>query len=451
MPASDSAARVAPAVIVAAPASGTGKTVFTLGLLRHLHNAGINVAGAKVGPDYIDPVFHTAACRRQCPNLDSWAMREDTLIRLAYRQAYGSELVVVEGVMGLFDGATVDGGRNDGSTAALAELTGWPVVLVVDAGRQAASAAVLVKGFRAHRKGCRIKGVVFNKVGSDRHAALLKEAVAAICPEVEVLGCLPRLDGLELPSRHLGLVQAYEHPDLDRFLDLAAEWIEGHVDVKKLRELADPWPARPAEDPGPPLGPLGQRIAVARDDAFAFAYTATLDGWRDAGAEIQFFSPLRDDPPWREADAVFLPGGYPELHAGKIAGNWDFMDGLKAAKERGAAVYGECGGYMVLGKALIDAQGRRHPMADLLPVETSFAEKRMHLGYREATLAKGGPLGGARQSFRGHEFHFASVVEEGPGIPLFRIKDAKGRDLGTAGLADQKVMGSFIHLIDRRT
>lgn len=441
-------APVAPALIIAAPSSGSGKTLVTLALLRHLYNKGIDVQGAKVGPDYIDPAFHKAACRKPCPNLDPWGMREETLKGIATEAASGVEFLIVEGVMGLFDGATPTGGRGDGSTAALAEITGWPILLVVDAARQAASAAVTVKGFREHRPGARVVGVIFNRVGGDRHARLLRSAMLDIAPEVTVVGCLPRLDDLELPSRHLGLVQAAEHPDIDRFLDFAAEWIGEHLDIDAVTDLGLPWPALPDDDRPPPLPPLGQRIFVAQDDAFSFAYPTVIDGWRRAGANVHTFSPLRDEAPAANADAVYLPGGYPELHAGRLAANWAFMEGMKKAAERGTAIFGECGGYMVMGRALIDADGRRHPMTGLLPLETSFQDKKLHLGYRRVTLAKGGPLGGARSRFRGHEFHYASIVDEGPGIPLFRAETARGEELAPLGLADGRVMGSFVHLID---
>jgi len=435
-------------LIIAAPSSGAGKTLITLGLLRHLRETGVDVISAKTGPDYIDPAFHTAATNRPCRNLDPWAMREETLAELAGGMAAKADDIICEGVMGLFDGAVPSDDRADGSTAALAEITGWPVVLVIDASKQAASAAVLAKGFAEHRKGVDVAGVIFNRVGGARHVEILTEAMKRIAPDLEIFGALPRNESLEMPSRHLGLVQAREHRNLEAFLDKAADWIGEHLDVSAMRRAMRPWPVRPKSDAPVLIPPLGQRISVARDDAFAFAYPAVLEGWRAAGSEISFFSPLTNQAPDPKADAIYLPGGYPELHAGRIASNWDFMDGLQQAADASKPVFGECGGYMVLGHGLTDAEGRRHPMAGLLPLETSFATKRLHIGYRRVTLAKAGPLGGARTRFRGHEFHFASIVEEGPGLPLFRAEDASGRELGETGLADRRVVGSFIHLID---
>lgn len=435
---------VPPGLIIAAPASGSGKTVVTLGLLRHLRDAGQAVASCKVGPDYIDPRFHEAASGRPCLNLDPWAMRPATLARLAAEAADGAGLLVVEGVMGLFDGAS-DG---TGSTADLAAAFGWPVVLVLDVRAQAQSAAALVHGFRSFRPEVAVAGIILNRIGSAGHEAMLRAALAPL--GVPVLGALPRRPDLILPERHLGLVQAAEHPDLEAFLEQAGHLAGSHLDTGALRALARPAapPADPAAD-GTTLPPLGQRIAIARDDAFAFAYPHLLRDWRAGGAELLPFSPLADQAPDGTADAVFLPGGYPELHAGRLTGNQNFLGGLRRAAERGAVIYGECGGYMVLGRGLVDAAGMRHALAGLLPVETSFAQRRLHLGYRHAETVADGPLGAAGTAVRGHEFHYATLVEETADAPLFRAWDARGTALGNLGTRRGRVGGSFLHLVDR--
>jgi cobyrinic acid a,c-diamide synthase len=488
-------------LIVAAPASGSGKTVVTLALLRALARAGVRVASFKVGPDYIDPAFHAAASGRPCVNLDPWAMRPATVAGLLDEICRGADLVIGEGVMGLFDGAA-DG---TGSTADLAAATGWPVIFVVDVRGQAASAAALVRGFAAHRADVAIAGVVFNRVGGETHGETLRRAMAVLAqdarhdrpasfdelgtreslggtkndshPElaprvkpgegrtapipawpaggsgrdIPVLGCLPRSESLAMPERHLGLIQAAEQTDLPAFLDRAADLAERHLDLALLRSLA-----RPLQAARPPLAldeaglpPLGQRIAVARDVAFAFAYPTQLARWRAAGASLSVFSPLADEPPAADADAVYLPGGYPELHAGRLAGNAAFLGGLRAAAARGATVYGECGGYMVLGESLTDAGGQAHAMAGLLPLTTSFAERRLHLGYRQAVLTSDCALGRGGSAFRGHEFHYCVVSGEGLDDPLFRCRDARGEPLGDSGRRRGTVMGSFVHLIDR--
>ncbi|MGF1610998.1 MAG: cobyrinate a,c-diamide synthase [Kiloniellales bacterium] len=440
-------------LIVAAPASGSGKSTLTLGLLRQLRNSGMAVAGAKVGPDYIDPGFHAAASGRPCLNLESWAMRPALLRSLLHEATREAELVVVEGVMGLFDGAADGTGSIRGSTAEIARLTGWPVVLVIDARGMAASAAALLRGFITHDPALELAGVVFNRVGGGGHGAMLRQACAGLGPLL--LGALPRTAGLGLPERHLGLVQASEHGDLEAFLERSASLVAQHLDVAGLVALAKPLALDPGSGKGelsapipPPLPPLGQRIAVARDEAFGFLYPFVAEGWRRAGAEVSFFSPLDDEPPDAAADAVYLPGGYPELHPGRLAGNVRFLDGLRAAAARGAVLYGECGGYMVMGRTLVDGEGRGHAMAGLLPVETSFAEPRLTLGYRRASLVAAGPLGAAGQAFRGHEFHFARRLGEA-GLPLFACRDASGQTRGRAGTLQGRVMGSFVHLVDR--
>lgn len=440
-------------LIIAAPASGSGKTTVTLGLLRALRRKGIEVASAKVGPDYIDPAFHAAATGRDCVTLDSWAMRPETL-----SAALASEpaLTIVEGVMGLFDGAHLGTDPDplaDGSTASLARLTGWPVLLVVDAARQAQSVAALTHGFARFDPDVRLAGVILNKVGSDRHEAMLRQALAATGHRV--LGAVRSDTDIARPSRHLGLVQAGEHPDLEAFLDTAANRMAKDLDLDAISGIASLHIAptgieRPGSDSAsPPLPPLGQRIAIARDAAFAFTYPHVLEGWRRAGAEISFFSPLADEAPAADADAVFLPGGYPELYAARLASAATMMAGLCAHASAGARVYGECGGYMLLGRSLTDADGAVHAMAGLLPHATSFAAPRRHLGYRIATALEETPFGPNQSIWRGHEFHYAETVGQDLGSPLFQITDAAGTALGEIGGCHGTVFGSFMHLIDR--
>jgi len=357
-----------------------------------------------------------------------------------------AELLIAEGVMGLFDGATVDAG----STADIAKRSGWPVVMVVDARAQGASAAASVLGFSTFDPDVQVSGVIFNRVGSEKHQRVIRQAMERVLPNVPILGMIPWQDGLELPSRHLGLVQAAEHPDLADLIDRAARILARHVDLAALQAIALPWSgAGSVEGASKPLPPLGQRIAVARDEAFAFAYPLVLDGWRNQGAELSFFSPLDDEAPAVDADAVFLPGGYPELHAYRLSTADRFMDGLRAAAKAGKTVYGECGGYMVLGRGLQDADGTTHAMAGLLPLGTTFEARKLHLGYRRLVLAADTPLGRIRGKYRGHEFHYATVTSEGPGAHLFDASDADGKKVGPMGQVAGSVLGSFVHLIDR--
>lgn len=423
-------------LVIAAPSSGSGKTLVTLGLLRALAKSGTEVASAKAGPDYIDPRYHEAASGRSCVNLDCWAMRPDLVHALAAIAASGSKLLLIEGVMGLFDGATGGGG----STADLAALLGLPVVLVVDAPRQGQSVAALVKGFAEFRADCRIMGVILNRVASGTHATLLREAIAAL--NIPVLGAVPETGGLIVPSRHLGLVQASEHEGLTTFLDDAANLVKRSVDLDMLSRIAA---TVGGAGEAAPLPPLGQHISVAQDEAFGFAYPHLLDGWRKSGAEVTPFSPLADQAPPAGADAIFLPGGYPELHAGKIAANGAFLDGLRTAARDGKLIYGECGGYMVLGDALVDADGTEHAMAGLLPVTTSFARRRLSLGYRMLTQSNALPW---PRRLRGHEFHYSTLHAEGDADTLFEAMDSRGEPVGPMGLRRGNVMGSYAHVVD---
>jgi cobyrinic acid a,c-diamide synthase len=426
--------------VIAAPSSGSGKTILTLGLLRAFREAGLVAGSAKIGPDYIDPRFHEAATGRPSVNLDGWAMRRGKVLALASLAGEGAGVLVVEGVMGLFDRPAEAGVEGHGGAAEVAKTLGAPVVLVIDASGAAQSVGATASGFRDFDPELDVAGVILNRVASPRHEALLREGCARA--GVPVFGAVPRNAWLATPSRHLGLVQAEEIAGLEGLIAEAAGLVAAHVDLAALLAIARPFAAS-ASAPAP-YPPLGQRIAVASDVAFRFLYPHLLRDWREGGAEIIPFSPLQDTAPDPRADAVFLPGGYPELHAGRIAAASRFHAGVQAAAARGAAVYGECGGYMVLGDALVDAEGARHRMLGLLPLETSFERPKLHLGYRDATLAAAGPLGDAGSRLLAHEFHYASVTRESDADPLFRLKSG-----GTAGLARKNVAGSFLHVIDR--
>ena len=422
-----------PGLILAAPNSGAGKTTVTLGLLRALRDRGVSLKPAKSGPDYIDPRFHAAASGQTCTNLDAWAMSPE---RIRARAATSATLVI-EGAMGLFDGAADGTARGAGATADLARLLRLPVVLVIDCARMGQSVAALARGYATFDPDVRIAGLILNNTGSDRHRRLLTTALAAL--GIPVLGCLPRDPGLALPSRHLGLVQAEEHPDLEAFLTHAASAISGHIDLDALLRIAD---GAPAFEPGrsPPQRPPAQSIAIALDAAFAFVYPHHLADWHASGATLSLFSPLNDDPA-PEADLIYLPGGYPELHAPRLAANQRFLNSLRETK---AHIFGECGGYMVLGEVLTDAEGAHHEMAGLLPLHTSFERRKLHLGYR-TLAASAGPFAG---QWKGHEFHYASTLRA-EGTPLLEAKDAEGTPLPPMGLIRGNVSGSFAHLIDR--
>jgi cobyrinic acid a,c-diamide synthase len=442
-------------LIIAAAASGSGKTTLTLGLLRLFARQGLAVRGCKIGPDYIDPAFHAAASGAACFNLDAWAMRENSLGSVvAATQPH--DLLIVEGVMGLFDGAATASASPTsqasdlaaGSTAQLAAKTSWPVILVLNVKGQGATAAAVAKGLLQFHKDVRVAGVICNNVGSPRHGEILRHAFRQA--DIPLLGLVPRASSLHLPDRHLGLVQAGEHGDLENFLNGAADHLAQHVDIAALRAVAGRSidGLQRATSTAALLPPLGQHIAVATDVAFAFAYPAQLRAWRHAGAVLSSFSPLQDEAPDAAADAIFLPGGYPELHAGRLAANSRFIAGLRQAAADGKVIYGECGGYMMLGQSLTDADGQAHAMLNLLPVETSFAQRKLHLGYRQIRQRCATPFGRTETLLRGHEFHYASVVAQAAGDRLFEVTDAAGRDLGAYGHRRGSVFGSYLHLID---
>ena len=429
-----------PGLLIAAPASGTGKTTVMLGLLRALRNAGVVVQPFKSGPDYIDPAFHRAASGRASFNLDSWSMPAAILDTLAAK-ADDADFALAEGSMGLFDGVAKPGATGNGASADIARRMGWPVVLVIDVSGQAQSAAATALGFSRYDPSVRIAGVILNRVASPRHERLARSGMDAV--GIRVFGALPRRGDLKLPERHLGLVQAVEHPDLDARIAEYADFLRAHVDIPALRDAASAV-ARSASMPSW-IRPPAQRIALAQDAAFSFTYAHVLEGWRRAGAEILPFSPLADQPPAADADLVWLPGGYPELHAGKLAGARNFQAGLRAfAQSR--PVHGECGGYMALGEALIDADGVRHRMAGLLGLVTSYAQRKMHLGYRRATLLA--PMGGvvAGAALTGHEFHYSTILDQ-PDACLADVTDAEGAAVPETGSYRGQVSGSFFHMI----
>ena len=432
------------ALIVAAPNSGAGKTTITLGLLSALKRKGIAVRAAKAGPDYIDPAFHAAATGRDAFNLDTWAMPPSLLDALLSETARDCDLLVIEGVMGLFDGAPGPSGRT-GAAADLAARYALPVVLVVDVAAQAQSAAAVVRGFSCHDANVRIAGVILNRVASERHRGLVSDAIGEL--GLPVLGALPR-DIALLPERHLGLVQASEHGDLRARLDALADFTERYIDLDGALAIARPIELA-ASGPIFALPPAGQRIALASDAAFTFVYPHLLASWRKAGAEIVPFSPLADEPPPQSCDVCWLPGGYPELHAAVLAAAQKFRSGLaRFAQTR--PVHGECGGYMVLGEAIEDASGARHRMAGLLGHCTSFVNRKLHLGYREARLRAHSPIGPAGAIVRGHEFHYATVLAAGDDEPLVKLADAQGQPIGSDGGRRGWVTGTFFHAIARR-
>jgi len=432
------------AIIIGAPRSGSGKTSVTIGLLRALARRGLKVRGAKSGPDYIDPGFHAAATGLSGVNLDSWAMSPALLNALVTQASDDAEYIILESAMGLFDGIPAPQGRS-GSAADLARLYRLPVLLVLDVSGQSTTAAAVAKGFATYDPDVRMAGVVLNRLGSERHRRLSGEAIEAI--GLPVVGAIMRDPTLNLPERHLGLVQAGEYDNLMAHLDRLADMVEKSLDIDAILGLAAPLEPSPGAF-GDALVPPGQRIALAEDAAFTFLYPHVTAHWREAGAEIVRFSPLADEAPPEDCDVCWLPGGYPELHAGKLAAATAFRGGM----ERFAMtkpVHGECGGFMVLGEVLEDAEGKSHRMLGLLGHSTSFAKRKMNLGYREARLRAACPLGSEGTLIRGHEFHYAQMTATGNDEPLADLADGQGNALGPSGYRRGHVSGTFFHAIAR--
>ena len=430
-------------IILAAPNSGSGKTTITLGLLRLLLQAGQRPQAYKVGPDYIDTHYHSLASKSECHNLDPWAMRP-LLIAQIISHLGASKFNLVEGMMGLFDGVTPE----SGSTADLAKLTGWPVILIIDASKQSHSIGALVKGFLSYRKDIEIAGVILNKVGSTKHTEMLKQALKPL--NITVFGAIPRNPDLERPSRHLGLHQAHEHKQIDGFIDKTAEHLKQHLNLSLIQTYAQACslPQHIVGDELKTVAPLGKHIAIAKDDAFSFVYAHFVSSWNNNGSEISYFSPLADEKPDLDCDTIFLPGGYPELHLPELESAQNFKQSLIDAAQQNKTIYAECGGHMVLGQSITGKDQKEYSMTGLLPHKTSFAKPKMTLGYRQLELVQDNLLGPTGTIYSGHEFHYSQEIAEPDDRPLFKMANATGASLPNTGYHRGNVCSSFVHLID---
>jgi cobyrinic acid a,c-diamide synthase len=397
-----------PRLVIAGTHSGVGKTTVATGLLAALTRAGDRPAGAKVGPDFIDPGYHSLACNRPPRNLDPWLCGEENIVSLAARSADGAEILVVEGVMGLFDGA---GDGSTSSTADVASILDAPVVLVVDASAMSSSVAALVHGFASFDRRVRIGGVVLNQVGSSGHEVLLREALEPL--GLPVLGALQRDDRLRWRDRHLGLVPVAEHlPEVEAALERLAEVIESSLDLPALVSLARSAPALSSgpvrlPEAGPPI-----TVAVASGKAFTFTYTDTLDALQAAGAEVREFDPLTDGSLPPEADGLIIGGGFPEVYAADLAANESLLSDIRKRAVEGMPTWAECGGLIVLAESL---DGRE--MAGVVPARASMTG-RLTLGYRNVVTNGDSPVGPAGTRFRGHEFHYSSIEPAGESLRL---------------------------------
>lgn len=429
-----------PGLIISAPNSGSGKTIFTLALLRALNDSGIKVQPFKNGPDYIDPMFHKIAANRNSYNLDTWGMDANQLNQIISIST-GADLIVSEGSMGLFDGVLIKGRTGNGATSDLSEKFGWPIILVINVSGQAQSAAASALGFMNYNKNLNFAGVILNFVSSKRHENLISDGMRKV--GINILGSIPRQKELVLPERHLGLVQANEIQDIETKIQNYSHLIKDNIDLQKIVECAGfkNFKKLKPKDNNPPA----QRIAIAKDKAFSFIYPHLIDNWKKAGAEITSFSPLNNEIPDKNSELIWLPGGYPELYAKEIS-NADKTIKSIHNYSKTKKIHGECGGYMVLGKYLIDKDGKKFKMFDLLGLVTSFKKRKLNLGYRMAKLRKENIHHSKNKIIYGHEFHYTSIIDQ-PDQPLYEVYDATQNIVNETGSIKENVSGTFFHYL----
>lgn len=433
--------RVPRIIVVAGVSSGVGKTTVTLGLLEALRRRGLVVQAFKVGPDFIDPGFHALVTARPSYNLDGWMCGRDHVLDTVVRQTSNADVALVEGVMGCFDG--IDGTSEDGSTAQVAKWLGAPVVLVIDARSQSRSAAAVVLGFERFDPDLRIAAVIANRVGGDVHARWVHDAIASKCHATPV-GAIKRDEALTLPERHLGLVTAAEGRLTPELRQRLAETIERSVDVDQLLALAGPL-HNAAAFSAPRLAPPEVRIGVAHDTAFQFYYAENLDLLRAAGAELVFWSPLADRE-LPDVDGLYLGGGYPELHAARLAANITLLKAIRGFAEAGGPIYAECGGLMYLAEAIEDFEGATHAMVGVLPTTVRMRPRRLTLGYTTVELTADTPIGSAGTTVRGHEFHYSSPDPVPDSVPrAYRVGRRRGEERAEGYLIERTLM-SYVHL-----
>ncbi|MFP4475311.1 MAG: cobyrinate a,c-diamide synthase [Desulfatibacillaceae bacterium] len=429
-----------PGLVIAAPASGSGKTTVTLGMLAALTRRGMRVSPFKVGPDFIDPGHHSRVTGRTSRNLDGWMLDEATNRGIFARGAKDADIAVVEGVMGLFDG--YDGRSESGSTAQTARWLGLPVLLVVDARSMARSFAALVKGFTEFDPACRFCGVVANNVGSPRHLEYLREAMEAL-PDVPLLGGIPGNAEIAIPERHLGLYTADDYALGEDTMQGLAALVEGNMDLDAL--LASLPRVAPGSEELNTAEPT-VRLGVARDRAFCFYYEDNLDALRLAGCEIVPFSPIRDATVPDGLHGLYFGGGYPELFAGALAANEPMKKSVRDLCQAGMPIYGECGGFMYLSEKLVTREGAEHAMCGIFPFITAMQGKLASLGYREVRMLDDTPLGPAGATLRGHEFHYSRMAEAPGGArEVYGATDRAGNDRGCPGWMVKNCVGSYVH------
>ncbi|WP_139488612.1 cobyrinate a,c-diamide synthase [Brevibacillus dissolubilis] len=476
-----------PRLVLTGTNSGAGKTTLTIGIMAALKKRGLQVQGFKVGPDYIDPSYHTAATGRISRNLDTWMMEPDMMREIFWRGSEDADLSVIEGVMGFYDGK--DPLSNRGSTAEISLCLDAPVILVVDVKAMARSAAAIVKGFQTLEPSVKIAGVIANRCGSAGHYQLVKAAVEQMCG-VPVIGYLLHDKNLSVPERHLGLIPAIERGEMQPWFDQLAEKVEAGIDLDLLMEIArgssaveEPeaklfapvaaWSGdagdavgatavdtasagqthagqehavqtHAAHTPSIAYTPDPVHIAVARDAAFNFYYQENLELLQAYGATLHFFSPLAGELPPAEADALYIGGGFPEEFAATLAMHADMRQELKRRIQSGLPTFAECGGFMFLTEAIHDRAGNRYEMVGLIPNEVRMQDRLAALGYREATAQTDSLLLNKGETARGHEFHYSTLVNEQSDNHAYEVTGLRGTKL--EGYATGNVLAGYTHL-----
>lgn len=437
-----------PRIVIAGVQSGVGKTTVATGLMAALAGKGCRVQGFKVGPDFIDPGFHTAATGNISRNLDSWMFSARTIRELFARSAGTADIAVIEGVMGLYDGC--DGTREAGSTAQVAKILEAPVILVIDARGMARSAAAMALGYVKFDPRVKIGGCIFNNVGSEGHYRLLKEAVEASIG-LPAVGYLIRNRDLKMPERHLGLVPTAEKESLSSYLESLADLITASLDLERILEIARSAPGMPAVSarifPGKPRE-KAVRIAVARDKAFNFYYQDSLELLEACGAELVYFSPLADARLPEDIHGLYIGGGFPEMFLKELAGNQAMKESLKRAAGAGMPLYAECGGLMYLAEAIVDFAGQAYPMVGIIPGKAQMQKKLEALGYKTGEVQNDNILAKKGDKVRGHEFHWSRLTSLPETLPAaYRLSGGKGKEDRAEGFVlPGNVLASYLHL-----
>lgn len=431
-----------PRLVIAGTHSGAGKTSVITAVLAALRARGVPLYPFKVGPDYIDPAFHARVTGVASRNLDSWLLDAKTLRALFFRNSGAEGVAVIEGVMGLFDGK---GAGHAGSTAHVADLLAAPVVLVLDARGLSRSAAAMVAGYAGFHPGSTVRGVIVNRVKSARQYAIIKESVESACA-VPCLGYLPENAAFALRSRHLGLVPSGEVTGLDDVVAALGNAAAAHCDLDGLLCLARSAPPLPAGGPPAPGASFPVRLGVARDEAFSFYYQDNFDLLRALGAQLVFFSPIRDPALPENIHGLYLGGGFPEMFASSLGANVAMRHEVRRAAAEGMPVYAECGGMIYLCAFLTDADGERHPMAGVFRREAAMTARLQHFGYAEALYARDTILGPAGTRVRTHEFHYSRLAGGAGEVADAYVMHKDGFPIRREGLVLPNVLAAYPHI-----